>query len=397
MTDLLTYPINETTVNMNYQEKQKFYRDEFPILKNLTFLNHASHGLWSKSSIENMNRFASSLCDGPMFPYEVWEKEQNLSRELMEKFLNADPGEIGFNFNTSLSLMMFTHAMHWEKGDNMIVPDRSFPSIVMPAKLMRQWGVEARVVDCVDGLVSVKNLINAIDARTKLMIVPLVDFLTGQRLDIKSLSKACSDAGVFLVVDAIQAAGPIEIDVKELGCNALCFGSPKWMFSPMGIGTVYLNHDDLDRIKLPQMGMFAVTEPWNFFDYDQEFVNDSRRFECGCPANLCHFGINPNVKMFLDLGVKNTENYLLEITGRLHDELTSRGAKVVTPRDDRERAAIVTFDAKSAGWEDANQLMATLEKSNVIVAVRMGLARVSPHFYNDWDEIEKLLGIVFGK
>ncbi|MCX6645192.1 MAG: hypothetical protein NTY09_02365, partial [bacterium] len=107
MTDLLTYPINETTVNMNYREKQKFYRDEFPILKSVTFLNHASHGLWSKSSIENMNRFASSLCDGPLFPYEVWEREQNLTRELMGKFLNADPDEIGFNFNTSLSLMMF--------------------------------------------------------------------------------------------------------------------------------------------------------------------------------------------------------------------------------------------------------------------------------------------------
>ena len=397
MTDLQTSPINETTAGMDYHEKRKFYRDEFPVLKTETYLNHASHGPWSRSSIENMNRFAASLNEGPMWPYEVWEKEQNLTRDLMGKFLNADPDEIGFNFNTSLSLTMFTRAIRWLEGDNIIVPDRCFPSIVMPAKLLRQWGVEARVVECVDGLISVDKLIDTVDSRTKMMIVPLVNFLTGQRLDIKLLSKACSDAGVFLVVDAIQAAGPIEVDVKALGCNALCFGSPKWMFSPMGIGTVYLNHDDLDKILLPQMGMFAATEPWNFFDYDQEFVCNSRRFECGCPANLCHYGINPNVKMFLDLGVNNTEKYLLEITGRLHDELTSRDAKVVTPRNDKERAAIVTFDAKSAGWENADQLTKALDESKVRVAVRMGLVRVSPHFYNEWEEVEKLLGIVFGK
>lgn len=394
MTDLHTPFINEATSGMGYDEKRRFYRDEFPVLKYETYLNHASHGPWSTSSIENMNRFASSLNEGPMWPYEVWEKEQDLTRELMGKFLNADPDEIGFNFNTSLSLILFSHAMHWEKGDNIIVPDRCFPSIITPAKLLSQWGVEARVVEGVGGLISIEKLIDSIDSRTKLMIVPLVNFLTGQRLDIPLLSKVCRDAGVFLVVDAIQAAGPIEIDVKALGCHALCFGSPKWMFGPMGIGTIYISFEDLEKINLPQMGMFSVQEPWNFFDYNQELVCNSRRFECGCPANLSHYGINPNIKMFLDLGVKNTENYLLELTGRLHDELTKRGISIITPRDNMERAAIVSFDANSAGWGDADQLIAALDESKVRVAVRMGFVRVSPHFYNEWEEVEKLLDVV---
>lgn len=382
---------------MDFHEKRKFYRDEFPVLQHETYFNHASHGPWSTSSIENMNRFASILNKGPMWGHEVWAEEMDLTRQLMGKLLNASPDEIGFNFNTSLSLSMFTHAMDWKPGDNIIVPDRCFPSIVMPAKLLMQWGIEARIVEGEDRLISVDRLIDAIDVRTKLMIVPLVNFLTGQRLNISKLSKACREAGVFLVVDAIQAVGPVEVDVKELGCHALCFGSQKWMFGPMGIGTYYIGADDLEKIKLPQMGMFSVGEPWNFFDYDQEIVRKSRRFECGCPAVLSHYGINPNVQMLLDLGVKNTDNYLMELTGKLHDALTQRGADVITPRDDKDRAAIVTFDAKSTGWDNADQLSEALNDAKVTVAVRMGLVRVSPHFYNEWEEIEKFLGVVFGR
>ncbi len=389
--------MNESTQNMDFHEKRKFYRKEFPVLQHETYLNHASHGPWSTSSIENMNRFATTLNEGPMWGYDKWAEEHDLTRKLMGKLLNASPNEIGFNFNTSLSLSMFTHAMDWKPGDNIIVPDRCFPSIVMPAKLLEQWGIEARIVEGEDRLISVDRLIDAIDDRTKMMIVPLVNFLTGQRLDIAKLSKACREAGVFLVVDAIQAVGPVEVDVKELGCHALCFGSFKWMFGPMGIGTVYIGQEDLDKIKLPQMGMFSVANPWNFFDYDQELVKTGSVIECGCPANLSHYGINPNVKMLLDLGVKNTNNYLIELTGKLHDELTGRGAEVVTPRDDNDRAAIITFDAKSTGWDNADRLSEALDEAKVKAAVRMGLVRVSPHFYNEWEEIEKFLGVVFKK
>jgi cysteine desulfurase/selenocysteine lyase len=380
---------------MDYNEKRLRYRKEFPILNREIYLNHAGHGPWSASSLKAMDIFMRSFCFGPMLPYAVWNEEQDRTRSLMAQLLNAAPDEIAFNYNTSLSLIMFTNAVNWEKGDNIIVPDKCFPSVVHPARLLRQDGVEARIVDVTDdGLISEDSLISAIDSRTRMMIVPLVSFVYGQMLDIPKLNDACRDAGVYLVVDAIQAVGPMKVDVKELGCHALCFGSPKWMFGPMGIGTVYVNHDDMEAMRIPQMGMWSVDDPWNFFDYDQPLVSECRRFECGCSNNLAHFGINPNLEMFLDLGPEHTEKYLLELTAYLHDELTGRGIKVVTPREDERRAAIVTFDAVSAGWDNPDLLLETLNAANIRVSVRMGLVRVSPHFYNNREEIDKLLEVV---
>jgi selenocysteine lyase/cysteine desulfurase len=154
--------------------------------------------------------------------------------------------------------------------------------------------------------------------------------------------------------------------------------------------------DVLDELRIPQVGMCSVPDPWNFFDYDQPLNIECQRFECGCSAHLSHHGIKPNLEMLIDLGPENTEKYLLELTGYLHDELTSRGAHVITPRDDKRRAAIVTFDAKSAGWDSAEKLFNTLTENHINIAVRMGLVRVSPHFYNEKDEVNKFLNAVFG-
>jgi selenocysteine lyase/cysteine desulfurase len=342
-----------------------------------------------------MKRLIDSFCEGPLLDWTEWNGVMEEVRGLLARLLSASADEIGFNYNTSLSLMLLSRCVDWHKGDNIVIPDREFPSVVMPGKLLQQWGVEARVIPAVGDLADTDKLLGAIDSRTRMMMVSLVNFLTGQRLDIKKLAKGCREAGVVLVVDAIQAAGPIKIDVKDLGCHALCFGNPKWMMGPMGIGTMYVDRDSIDLLKIPQVGMFSVPEPWNFFDYDQPFVCSCNRYECGTQPVISHYGYRPILEMFLDLGPENIERYLLDLTGKLHDELTRRGVKVITPRNDRDRAAIVTFDAASAGWPDAQALRDTLFKAGVVVSLRMGLIRVSPHFYNTWDEVERLLELVF--
>ena len=378
-----------------YEEKRITYRRDFPVIDKEIYLNHAGHGPWSVRSLHAMNKFMDSFCHGPMWSYEVWNENLTKCRELMTKFLNAEIEEIGFNYNTSLSLSLLSHSIPWEKGDNIVVPDKSFPAVVMPAKMLGQWGVEARLVPTIDRLADEDALINAIDSRTKMMIVPLVNFLTGQRFDVTRLSRACRDADVFLAVDAIQAAGPIKIDVRQLGCDALCFGSQKWMFGPMGVGTLFIEQSALHKILIPQVGMYSVRDSWNFFNYDQEIIYETMRYECGEHMHLAHYGINPTLEMFLDLGPENTEKYILGLTGYLHDELTKRGAEVITPREDHRRAGIVAFDAKSAGWDSPEALEETLKDAKIRVCVRMGLVRVSPHFYNTQQEIDKLLEVVF--
>ncbi|MFH1676605.1 MAG: aminotransferase class V-fold PLP-dependent enzyme, partial [bacterium] len=300
-------------MNDSFETKRIIFRKYFPIIENNMWLNHAAHGPWSIRSLEAMRKYSETYCLGPMLDYTVCDAEIAKTRTLMASFLGASFEEIGFNYNTSLTLILFGRMIKWQPGDNMIVPDRCFPSIIMPARLFEQWGVERRMIKPVDGLIDENALLGAIDKKTKFMIVPLVNFLTGQRLDVKRISDECKRAGVFLAVDAIQGAGAIKIDVNNLGCHALCFGSPKWMFGPMGVGTFYIDHEILNDLLVPQAGMNSVVDPWNFFDYDQQFLNDCRRFECGCQMHLAHFGLNPNLEMFLDLGPENTEKYLLEL------------------------------------------------------------------------------------
>jgi selenocysteine lyase/cysteine desulfurase len=63
-----------------------------------------------------------------------------------------------------------------------------------------------------------------------------------------------------------------------------------------------------------------------------------------------------------------------------------RGYAVLTPKEREERAGIVTF----SGAFDPETVRTALRKEGIMVNVRSGGLRVSPHFYNTEDEVMKL-------
>ena len=76
------------------------------------------------------------------------------------------------------------------------------------------------------------------------------------------------------------------------------------------------------------------------------------------------------------------------LTGRLIDELTERGAKLLTPREPKRRAGTVT--ARFPG-RDGEGIAAELTRQGVIVSPRVGSTRFSMHFYNSSDDVDRAL------
>ena len=79
---------------------------------------------------------------------------------------------------------------------------------------------------------------------------------------------------------------------------------------------------------------------------------------------------------------------MLALTDLLSDGLARRGYRVISPRDERERSGIIIFVSDHHPTE---QLFARLTAARIIVSVRGGGIRVSPHYYNGEGEIEQLL------
>ena len=77
------------------------------------------------------------------------------------------------------------------------------------------------------------------------------------------------------------------------------------------------------------------------------------------------------------------------LTRRLCDGLESKGYRVFSPRNDGERSGIVVFDPPPQ--IEPKQIVADLETKDIVIVVREGRLRVSPHYYNTPEQIDTLL------
>ena len=155
------------------------------------------------------------------------------AREL-PRFINAEPDEIGFTTNTSSGMNLIVDAL--EKHGEVISCDLEFPVTTIPWMHRR---IPVHLVKSVDGVVRPEDLRAAMNTRTGIISMSYVQFSNGFRSDLEELGSIKGDHA--LVVNASQAAGVFEIDVKRMKIDALCATGHKWMLSGYGSGFVYIS------------------------------------------------------------------------------------------------------------------------------------------------------------
>src|SRR4029077_16470084 len=111
-------------------------------------------------------------------------------------------------------------------------------------------------------------------------------------------------------------------------------------------------------------------------------------------AHLGIHALGAAIDLLLEIGADAIEARLLELTGRLAEELQALGATILSPMGPAERSSILTF-----ALGDAPRLQRALTDAAIIVRQRLGGIRLAPHFYNDADDIGRVVEAVksFGR
>jgi selenocysteine lyase/cysteine desulfurase len=113
------------------------------------------------------------------------------------------------------------------------------------------------------------------------------------------------------------------------------------------------------------------------------------RFESGVLDLHSIAGAGSSIDLLAKVGVASIEARTLYLSAKLAEGLAARGWILVSARtDERERSPIIVFRHASL---DANACYSRLTEGGVIVSLREGLLRASPHFYNNEDDIDRLL------
>jgi cysteine desulfurase / selenocysteine lyase len=318
--------------------------------------------------------------------YQVWMDELQETKELFAKLIGSKKDEIAGIPNTSTGLSHVANLLPYEKGSNVVINDLEFPANTYPWFNLKKRGVEVRCIKNVEGRILLEDVERMVDDKTVALSVSHVEFSNGLRNDLRSISEIVHRHGAYLVVDVIQSAGALKIDVKKDGADFLATSFHKWLLGPEGTGFLYIKDELIGKFDPVTTGWLAVEDPEAFDNMNLNFSKTAQKFESGTHNLIGYVGAKAAIEIFHKLGMDEVEKRVLELSGKLQEELERIGVEVFSRREEQYRSGITTFKIP-----EVDRVLEELKKRRIVVSKRMGGIRVSPHIYNTEDDITRLV------
>lgn len=368
-------------------------RKLFPVTQNYVYLNHAAVCPISIPVYERMQRHMRDVMENGAVNYREWLAAIKLARELSARLINARPDEIAFAPSTSAGLAMIANGVDWRAGDNIVTADCEFPANVVPwMRIKREFGVDVKMARERDCRLETEEILSLSDNRTRVVTLSFVEFASGFRNDLATIGRHCRERDVLFVVDAIQGLGALGIDVEACAIDALSADAHKFLLGPEGTALFYVSRRAMERVKPTLVGWLSVNDPDDYSNYDQPYAPNARRFESGGLNTAGVAGLGAAIELFLQIGVEKIESYLLGLGDylceRVRGELMDRGYRVASSRRDGEKSAIICIEHEKYS---AQELYHLLNDHRIITTPRSGRLRISPHFYNTREDIDRLI------
>lgn len=367
-------------------------RSLFPIVERYIQMNHAG-----VSSMSQRARAAvDQVIDGTMNrPYrDHWlQDEADRVRGLVARLINAPAGSIALTRSTAHGMSMLAQGLDWSKGDNVVGATGEFPSNVYAWMALASRGVELRQVESVEGRITSEAVFALVDARTRVVTLSHVEFWNGYRVDIETIGAECRRRGIVFAVDVMQSAGALRVDVERMPIDFCAAGAGKWLLGPPGIGFCFCAPHLLDRVRPTIVGAMSVAANERFFDYDLTFAPGAQRFEESVVSLFDTAAFGAALELLLEVGPEVIEKRVLHLAATLANGLAERGCELVEPwpRTEAESSGIVSF--RKPG-ESAQAVLRDLTAARVITRTHSDFVRLSPHFYNTEEEVDRVLHVL---
>jgi kynureninase len=363
-------------------------RSEFPILERKTYLNSCSLGALSRRSEAYLHEFTERWHDmGASGWYRHWLGRIEDLRGRVAAFLGTTPRELALLPSTSTALAVVTESVQAEGRNKVVCTELDFPTLAY------QWAVkpefELVVLRSPDGVrIDPEQYAAAVDERTLFLATSHVFFTTGYEQDLAPLAQIARDAGAYSLIDGYQGAGQVALSLPETGVDFYTTGPLKWLCGGPGLAYLYVR-DQLVEALEPRITSWFATE--RQFDFDLEgfaYRPDARRFEMGTPALPTVHTALGGQEIIDETGLDAILARNEMLTGRLIEAARGAGFELRLA-DPTHRTSIVMVR-----HDDPSGAVKHLAEHGIIVDYRPGFVRVSPHFYNTEEEVDRCVDVL---
>ncbi len=369
-------------------------RAEFPVCRNKIFLGHAGVTALPTRVADAVVQYTQASSENHQEFGDVLRVVQE-TRRVCANFIGANADEIALLGPTSLGLSLFANGLPWRAGDEILCYADDYPANVYPWMDLARRGVVVRYLRPENpGEISAELVANALGERTRLVALASCNFLTGYRIDVDAIGRLLHERNILFSLDAIQTLGAQPLSVEHV--DFLSADAHKWMLGPMAIGIVFVKKQHFDLLQPTLLGAWNVRSP-NFITQETiSFPDSAQRYEPGVLNVSGVYGMRAAIKMLMDCGLPAVGERIAELKRAIIEALQPSGFEFIAPVDGPRASGITTFRHPRAS---SAQLFRALEESGVVASLRFDRAgrdyiRLSPHFYNTLDEIERLTAIL---
>ncbi|MFW9955156.1 MAG: aminotransferase class V-fold PLP-dependent enzyme [Candidatus Thorarchaeota archaeon] len=357
----------------------------FPTLKEMTYLDNAATGIPPISAVNAMRKYLEDQLSAKGTIEDTLNCFKSI-KEGLAALLGGTVDSYGFAPNTSVGLNIFAHGINYPKDSNIVVCDIEFPASYVPWQhAARLYNAELRVVRSREGGFLLDDFVEKIDENTKVVAISLVQFGTGYRAEAEKLARAAHDNGAYFVLDIIQAAGWQEINLPRMGVDFAAAQAAKWLIGPIGAGFFYIRKEIMEEIQPRYLGWWGVENMQDYTYSEKKPTSIATKFEVGSPSMIAYIGFKESLDFLLSIPARNRELAALDNADYFRKRLT----EIDIPYYDfpeANRSPIVSCWPKNP-----DQLQKSALKERIHCSVRNGRLRVSPHFYNTRDDMDRLL------
>jgi cysteine desulfurase / selenocysteine lyase len=384
-------------------------RSQYDILKYNVYFMSAAIGPAGHYWLNPVKDYFEGLRLGHREPgLTVHRNRERFARQGNAKLIQADEDEVTNSYRVMAAAnFVINNLVQFEKGDNVVFSDLTYPSISYILLGLRQRGVELRRIENINGEVPLSEFEKVVDHNTKLVCVCRTTPWCGFTQNVKKLCEIAHAHNAYVFDDAMQAVGVTEIDVHDDDVDFLVSGSYKWQCGPEGAGLLYVRRDLIERLDGGYSNYLSAQYPGtcpilgvdghdNISHWDYPPANTADKYNLGQCTGEALLGWEATLVFLHGLGIANIASRVSELGGYLIAQLEQAGCKVLTPVDVNKRHGLIVYTNGSLDKDREVTEALTMANPKPIRVSTCSLGgiegiRVATNFFNTKEDIDTLV------
>lgn len=383
--------MTETVLRTIDETEAAAFRARFPIFEHTTYLNSCSLGPLGRAAIDALAEYRDdwSSYGAPVW-WKKWLAQLDAARMRFAQLIGAGDHEVTVSHSVSSALSSIASTFDYRERPAVVCCDLDFPTIPYQWLAKARDGVEVRFAHSPD---RVRVPLSAYEAVLDDQVAHIVTshglYTTGAIQPIRALADMAHAQGAKIVVDGYHSVGVLPVDVKTLDVDFYVGGTLKWLLGGPGLTFIYVREELIAELQPTITGWFAAGSQFAFDNQRLDLAPTANRLELGTPAiGTAYTGV-AGMDMILEADPVRIYPRLQVLTQRVVDRAHAKGYPVVSPEDPAERGGIVMLRVP-----DPQGTVEALASQGFTVDYRPGLMRISPHFYNTMDDVDRLMDAV---